>query len=271
MSKRAKVHVIIPDIHFGVAPNRETHLALECAARVIEHYKPDQVVQLGDILDCKAFSAHAKSSLKETEQESYLASEVLPAQRWLDRVQAAAGRVHVLTGNHEHRVERFIANAFSGQLAKEMHHLLSPERLLSLTADGKKRKNFGVTPYGGDKVQIYKIAPNLWATHGWSHGKNAARNHLAIVPAGVSIVHGHCHQRLEATKKDPITSELSFGWSPGCMTNLAPSYFRSPSNHVHGFSVLFQSRRNAKKWTHYTVSIVNGSCVLPCGTEISGR
>lgn len=267
MSKKAKVKVILPDWHFGVTLDRVTARAQECALQVIEFLKPDEVIHLGDLLDCAAFSSHGKKSLKETEQESYLEDEVYPALEMLDRIQASCKKLHVLEGNHENRVERFLANNFSGALAREMFDLLSPRRLLAYTADGYKRKNFSMTPYAGN-LPLYRINRRLYATHGFSVAKRAAEVTLDMMPAGISIVFGHVHRRVEATKRDPITGQLSYAWSPGCLTCLQPAYFSSPSNHSHGFSVVYESLANSGDFTHYQVAIVNGRAILPCGTEI---
>lgn len=265
--KNARTIVVLPDIHLGVPKDKQAERALECAIRVVETLKPDLTLQLGDLLDCAVFSSHAKKTLKDSEEDSYFEQEVQPGVELFDRIQASSGHLHFIEGNHCARVERFVTQNFTGKLAREMFEMLDPKLQLSYTAAGKLRKNFTVTPYAGE-LPLYKIAPNLMATHGFSHSTAASRKHLEMMPAGVSIVHGHTHRRQEATRRDPISGQLSFGWSPGCLTSLQPSYFAAPSNHSHGITVLFQSRKTKTSWTHYNVGIVNGRCILPCGTEV---
>lgn len=266
--KKAKIKILVPDLHFGMPRDKPAQKAFDCCNAAIKLLKPDQVIQLGDITDGAVFSSHAKKTLKECEQESYIESELEPAIEWLDFVQKHSKSVHIVYGNHDHsRVERFIVNNFGGALARELVNLLSPRVRLQYTADGRKRKNFTFTKYAGE-LPLYKINPKCYATHGFSHGQNAARNHLKVMPAGKSIIFGHCHTRLEASKRDPITGEMAYAWCPGALVNTQPHYFSSPSNHSHGFGVMYESRTNPSDFTYYQVSIVNGRCILPDGREV---
>lgn len=266
--KKARVKVFLPDAHFGVKPDREAARALECATRVIEFLKPDEVIHLGDLLDCAAFSSHAKKTLKDAEEDSYFEDEVYPAQVWFDRLQKSCGHLHLIEGNHEFRIERFITQNFTGRLAKEMFDLLDPMTQMSYRADGAKRKNYSFTKYAGGGAQRYRVNPTLYATHGYYHGSNVAKKHLAAMPAGVSVFFGHIHARHEATKRCPFSGKLSFGVCPGSLTNLHQSYRHGPTQDSHGIIVLYESRTKSSDWTHYSVTIQNGRCILPCGTEI---
>ncbi len=65
--------IILPDIHFP----EHSPQALAVAKAVIDKLKPRTVVQLGDMIDAGAFSAHAALSFDE-KLDTYYNSEILP-------------------------------------------------------------------------------------------------------------------------------------------------------------------------------------------------
>lgn len=268
MAKRALLKVVLPDAHFGLSPWDEgARRARECALLSIEALPwVDEVVILGDWLECAAFSSHGKASIRESDQSGYIETEVKPCLEALDRIQAKAKRLVFIAGNHEHRAFRWCTDNVRGGPFSDVYKALEPGELLSKRTNGRKRTRFEYVPYQGE-LPHYMIAPNLLACHGWSHAQNAAQKHLDAART-VSVIHGHTHRRQEFTRRNPVTGETMFGMSPGCLAPLSPDFHRSPSDHTHGFAVIYQSQERPHDWTHYLVGIQNGRAILPDGVEV---
>ena len=93
--------LIVPDIHF---PNHDPH-ALDCLKQACEIIKPDEVVLLGDVVDCATFSTHVKSRIEQKAQD-FRESELSPATDLLEFFARFADKIVYLEGNHEYREAR---------------------------------------------------------------------------------------------------------------------------------------------------------------------
>jgi len=237
---------------------------MRCILAVAERLRPDKVLVQGDWMDNEKFSNHAKATLAEIQAHRY--QEVIDSIRYyLDELQKHGADLIYLEGNHEAWVERWcVKNA--GIAAPDVYEVMAPEHVL-----GKNRKRFTWVPYVQRDITKYEIAPNLWACHGWATSKHAAAAHMAKVP-GVSIVYGHTHRAEHRVTRDPRTGKPVHGWSPGSLCHPQPMYLHgAPSEWTLGFSILYQSRRDPEDWTPYTITIHEGRCILPDGTEIVGE
>lgn len=252
--RKSRLVMVLPDLH---VPHHDP-AALGCVLKAYEALRPEEVVVLGDWLDCEAFSSHPRSSMGELIAHRFIDNEVAECVEILDSLQKYRNHLAFVEGNHEQRVERWAA-ALGNDLGKSLYELISPAHLLS-----KGRSNFTWVGYTSELAH-YEIAPDLWALHGWSFAKNAARIHLdrAIT---VSIVYGHTHRQQSESRRDPATGRILKSWSPGCLSKLQPIYRQNmPTTWVHGFSLVYVGESG---WTEYTITIDRGSCVLPDGTEI---
>jgi hypothetical protein len=109
-SKRAASHkhftrVLVPDSHGA-------HIDPAAAAAFLgdlEYLQPSEVVWMGDHLDCGGFLAahHTIGFVAETDIE--FVDDIAAANELMDAVQDRTPKAihHVLTGNHEHRIERW--------------------------------------------------------------------------------------------------------------------------------------------------------------------
>lgn len=270
MASKALCWLILPDIHF---PHHDES-ALECVLAIKRRVKPDRIVQLGDALDCGAFSAHGRASVDDIGAD-FLSEEIAPYNTFLDRLQGKARTpLYHLEGNHENRVQRWLANA-AGSVAGSIAPLLSVETLLRnrVGESGnprRPRENFTWVPYIGKGFHSHlRIAPNLLAIHGWSVAQNAAKAHFDKV-RNASVVHGHTHRAQNYTMRNPLTNDVYHAWSPGCLCDFVPIYMaNSPSDWTHGITLLYQSYTNPSDWSHYNVTIVNGRAILPDGREVA--
>ena len=232
--------------------------ALEVFCRVAERVRPDLAVCLGDLLDCGQFSSFPPTF---GAPESDYRDDLAVANGLLDRIQAACGRLVMIEGNHEYRLDRWAAATSEGRGA---YSLLAPRHQLA-----RGRQHFGYVPYGtaSGRYPYYAINSRIVAVHGWSYARHATKNHLQV-SQGKSIIHGHTHRA--------DTSFIQDIWSPGnviqarsagCLCKPMPLYGTgTPVEWVNAFILGYLGRRSD---TLYTIAIMGNRCILPDGAEVA--
>ena len=167
MKPDSKKLLAFGDVHF---PHQEP-TAVEILCKAAQRLKPDIIVCLGDLLDCGQFSTHPPTY--GVEHTDY-ADDLRQANALFDRLQKHCGRLVMVEGNHEYRLDRWAASTAEGRGAYSM---LSPRLQLS-----RDRKNFTYVRYGSSngKYPHYKINSRIVAVHGWSYAKHATKTHLGI-------------------------------------------------------------------------------------------
>ncbi len=256
--------VVLPDAHFPFHDKK----AMSCALQAIQFLRPHRVVILGDWLDGAAFSSHGFNSVKDACPPEFLEHEVEPCRKFLDEIQKYCKELIFIEGNHENRVERWAAN-HGARLGPDIFKLISPQHLLGIKTNGKKRKNFYWVPYT-DRLSHFAITPDLWAIHGWSTASYAAKVHQQRA-VSVSVVFGHVHRAQSYARRDPVSNRILKAWSPGCLSELQASYMnQTVSDWVHGFSIVWVGS-DPLDWTEYSVTIQNGRAIMPDGTELLAR
>ncbi len=250
--------MVLPDLH---VPYHDKP-ALSCALKAHEFLKPKRTIILGDWLDAEPFKTFERKSLLEKAAIDFKVDEVDPCNEILDILQKNTKLMVFIEGNHEFRIERAAANARNKGLAA-VHSLISPKNLL-----GVGRKDFIWVPYN-KQLSHYKITPELWAFHGWSHSKHVAETHLNYLMS-VSAVFGHVHRQQSAVRRNKVTDRLIKAWTPGCLCERQPLWgTQTPTDWIHGFSIIYVKNDNSS-WFEYTITIENGQCVLPGGKLLKG-
>jgi hypothetical protein len=232
---KSKIRVIIPDSHGAHidVPARDAFL------KDVKRLDPDEIVLLGDHLDCGGtFNSHQRTYTNEL-TESY-EDDCDAANEFLDGVQGSAKRcrdIYELEGNHEQHVERWAARTFfSRKDAEAMLDRYGPEKALRLKSRGiryyKRSKHYmGISIPGTIKLG------NCFFTHGISASKHAAAVHLTRF--GASVVFGHVH-RSQSVVERSVTSDGYGAWSPGTLAKLQPLYMHTePSSWSHGYGLQF--------------------------------
>lgn len=215
---------------------------------------------LGDLLEAAPFSQHKRDTIRELAHGTY-ADELREAVALLEEVEASTDEIDFLEGNHEAHVERWLARNGAPL------HCLADEIKPRVRLSEGRAVPFRWHGYAsdGERVQALELAPGLVACHGWSHGINAARNHLRA-GKGWSIAYGHTHRIGAATSRDPITGRLIRAYGFGCLSRLHPLWKHgSPTDWAHGFGLLVE---HGETWEVYQVRIDRGRAVLPDGTMI---
>lgn len=230
--------------------------AMEVVARAAAQVEPDLIVVLGDMLDCSQFSTHPPTPhMAETDYEQDLRF----ANQFLDRLQGHCGRLVMVEGNHEYRIDRWAARTAEGRGAYSM---LAPRLQIM-----RGRKKFTYIPYGSadGKYPHYKLNSRIVAVHGWSYAKHATKNHLRM-SQGKSVIHGHTHRTDSSMIQNVWGKGVVQAHSAGCLCRPVPLYGAgTPVEWVNAFVLGYMGRRSD---TMYTIPVMEDRCILPDGTEI---
>lgn len=226
--------VIVPDSH-------GQHIDLTARNAFLadlDLLRPDELIFIGDHLDCGGtFSVHQRNYTNEL-AESYTA-DVNAAEDFLDQIAKRAPRAkgEYLEGNHEHHIERWAARNFmckaDGELAVRA---LGPVGVLHLEKRGINYYRQGEF-YDGLAVPGTIHRGKCYFTHGFSHSRHSAFNHLLRV--GDNVVFGHTHA-VQAMTERTVASRGQGAWSYGTLAKLQPLYkHTNPTNWVHAYGVHF--------------------------------
>jgi len=249
------IRVIIPDSHGEHIdlPARDAFL------RDLKRLDPDEIVLLGDHLDCAGtFSTHQRSYTNEL-AESYEA-DVNAANEFLSLVQKNAPRAkcHYLEGNHEAHVERWASRNFTQKRdADRVLEALGPAAVLYLKQRGIRYYRRS-EHYQGISIPGCIRLGKVYFVHGISHSRHSAAAHLARF--GDNVVFGHVH-RSQSVVERSVTREGFGAWCPGTLAKLQPLYKHTePSSWSHGYGVQFVSKTG--KFLHVNVPILAGKSLL---------
>ena len=251
---KSKTMLAFGDVHIPHANER----AVEVFCRVAERLRPDLIVCLGDLLDCGQFSWHPPThGVPETDYVDDLNS----ANKLLDRLQKVCGRLVVIEGNHEYRLDRWAVATAEGRGAYSM---LAPRIRLT-----RGRSKCTYVPYGSARGTYphYAINSRIISVHGWSYARHATKNHLQI-SQGKSVIHGHTH-RADASIVQNVWSsgKIIQARSAGCLCKPVPLYGTGrPVEWINAFIVGYLGRRSDSL---YTVPIMDHRCILPDGAEVA--
>lgn len=182
----SKLHttLILPDCH---VPFHNVNLLLKVcqAARDI---KPQQLVILGDFLDCYSTSRHNSGSFERLKSLD-LGKEYDQGNAVLDLLLDAcksATQLDYLFGNHEDNFYRYKADGDNGKTGDALQ---APDIALRL-----EKRGFDVhgNYLNGWQQAYIKHGKYLEMFHGTKVSEHAAATHLRRAEG--SVVHGHCHR-----------------------------------------------------------------------------
>lgn len=247
------VRVICGDVH----GSRMDRAAVDAFLADLVKWKPDEIILLGDIVDCGGFAAqhHVLGYVAETE---YSFQDDIAAGNWfLDQVQnlAPQAQIHYIEGNHEDRVERWIVDQVRSNTrdAEFLRSILAPNVLLNL-----ERRN--ILFYRRSETHIPGFPPGwvkmgkIFFVHELGKSKNAAADSVSRT-AG-NVVFGHTHREDSASRVLPNVG-LVKAWNPGCLCQRQKLYMHSnPSDWSHGYAV--QIVESSGEFLHLNIPIWEG-------------
>ena len=190
--KRVQKILFVTDAH---VPYQDT-VALELVHKTIKAIKPDILCVLGDFADFYSVSAHDKSP----DRRIKLADEVAAVRKELSRFEKLKIKRRIfISGNHENRLERYIASK-----APELFGFVSIPELFELEKNG-----WEYVPY-----KRHVMLGRLAVSHDYgSAGQTAHRT--ATQKLGAPVVIGHTHRAGTVSRRnmdgDLLMSGM-FGW-----------------------------------------------------------
>jgi len=267
MTTKDTTRVIIPDSHGA-------HIdigARDALIRDLKRLKPNEVVMMGDHLDCGGvFTSHARAYTNEM-TESYF-DDCQATNEFLDLIQKAApkARIHYLEGNHEARVERWATCTFPSKKDADAYlERQGPAAALELKARGikyYKRSEFygGVAIPGTLKLSINGKA--IYYTHGISAAKHAAAVHLARF--GNNVNFGHTH-RAQSVHGRTVEKGIIGAWNAGTLAQLQPLYAHTnPTDWSLGYGLEVVS--SSGRFIHMNVPLLAGESMLNQVSKVTG-
>jgi hypothetical protein len=248
--------VLIPDTHGA-------HIDPTAAAAFLgdlEYLQPREVVWLGDHLDCGGFLARHHTMGFVAEAAYSFSGDIDAANQFVDEVQKRTPNAvhHFLTGNHEHRIERWCCT-----------HALGNDKDASLLL-----KSFGVQAVLNlEKRGIHyyprgHIEPNLrtrgaiklgccYFVHDVSTARNAAQ--VAIGKFGANVSFGDTHRIDYAVSRKAERDIVAA--THGCLSILRPYWQETNiTDWSHGYGVQIVS--NSGEFLHIIVPIIEGKSLL---------
>lgn len=253
------VRMVLPDSH-GSHIDQLAFAAVQADMRSLQ---PDEIVHLGDYMDCGGFLSahHTIGYVAQLDEVSY--EEDLSAwHQQLDAMQdiAAKAAFHLLEGNHLQRIERWAVEAGLAHKknADFLRKAICPEFRLDYKKRGINYYKDGDFHHGLPVRGTIKLGQCLY-THGIAVGPNAARRHAERF--GMPVAYGHTHAAATHYGKT-VGNGLFAAWSPGCLCKFSPRYMHTnPDNWRHGYLLQIVSRQG--NFLTIDVPIMNGVSLLP--------
>jgi predicted phosphodiesterase len=233
--------LIIPDTHVPFEDGA-AFAVMMAAARIV---RPDVVVFLGDFADFCSVSFHPR----KLGQRGYtLQEEAAAVNARLDEIQAlGAKRVVFIKGNHEFRLERFLA-----EKAPELFGLVDTAALFRLRERGWECVEYR------DHLKIGK----MHFTHDVGHAGIYAHRQSRMAYEG-NVVLGHTHRmamEVAGTSKGPAHVGISLGWL-GDKRSIDYMHVAKAAQWVLGFGLAYHERATGN--VHVVpVPIVDYRCVV---------
>lgn len=255
---RQKGHLIkrlvIPDSH-GQYINRKAARAAICISKYVIF---DEIVFLGDQLD--ASGLFNKFSRQYISDRYDFRRDVDMANEFEDDVIAGSPNADIyhMEGNHEHHVERWIADKATSDTEELLDGALNPYALLRMKEKGItyiKRSD----QRDGMSVRGVLVLDGCMFMHGAFQSVHATYRHAEVF--GGNICHGHTHRAASVVRRRP-SGETYGGYCPGTLAEFAPLYQQTtPESWSHGVGLQFVDSK--KNLNHYNVAIHDGKYLLP--------
>lgn len=215
--------VVIGDVH---VPFHDP-VALGLVYQFIEQTQPDRVIINGDFLDCYKISHFSKDPLRG----QAFPAEIAAARDLLRKLRRVApdAEITFISGNHEHRLHRYIINN-----APELRGLdgLCIEDQLHLGD-----LNIGWVPCLADKfIDTFIRDGELLIGHFSAANQYSGYTAKALLDKyGLSLIQAHVHSMGVSNKT--LADGPVMAWEGGCLCDLHPHYCH-PQKWCHGFMVV---------------------------------
>lgn len=229
---------ILSDLH---VPYQDPK-ALGVVLKMIQYFRPNNVIMNGDMLDCVQLSRFNREPLPP----SSLKSHVEELGGIIRQFQKYSNVIYI-EGNHEQRVQKYINSE-----APELHGLISIESMIYDQLN--------------DKIEYVRTTPGESMMR-WNddlligHFNRAAKNttytvKLLVEKYMTNVVQAHTHRLGEYAIRG--YDKTLRGWECGCLCDLDPDYVACP-NWMQGFLMY---TRNGDSWNMEIVHIEDGRALF---------
>ncbi|MFC9231334.1 metallophosphoesterase [Streptomyces decoyicus] len=228
--------VVISDTQMPYEDKRATRNVIN----FIGEYNPDEVIQIGDLVDYPAPSRWTAGTRAEFEGGVLRDSEYSKKNFLAPLREVYDGPVGVMEGNHDERPRKYLASKAPALAAEDRYYRF--ENLLDF-------QGFGITklePY-------YNFAPGWVAIHGHeSPGLNQVAGRTAAMKAkkaGVSLVMGHTHRLAISPESTGFGGKLKtiYGFEVGHLMDVRKAGYlkNGPANWQRGFGIFYAGKYSA--------------------------
>jgi predicted phosphodiesterase len=252
------VRFIIPDSHGSYADQRAISALIGDLAKT----SPDEIVMLGDHVDCGGFLAQHHTMGYVAETDYTYEGDIAATNVFLDAIQKAApkARIHYLEGNHEQRIEKWAVTQClrNKKDADFLRKSFAPQYVLKLAERGVSYYRMAETYDGMPLPGVLKLGKSHFV-HGIGASKHAADQHVRRFNA--SVFYGHTH-RAQATVIRTISTGEIGAWSPGCLCRLQPLWMnQNIADWSHGYTLQFVSKHSGD-FLAINIPIIDGKSHL---------
>jgi len=252
------VRLIIPDIH----GSSMDPVAVATMLRDLKRLQIDEIVILGDFIDCGGFLAQ-HHTLGYVAQTSYtFENDVAAGNQLLDellKVCPSTKKIHFLEGNHEQRIEKWCVTSAlrKGLDAQFLYDRVGPEAVLDLRRRGIKYYRQAELYSGLPVPGTIKLGECCFV-HGISTAKHAAAAHAAKM--GGNIVYGHTHRGDSIETRTVVAGQIG-AWSPGCLCVKQPMWqHTNPTEWTQGY--MLQLVAKSGNFQSVLARIIDGESLL---------
>lgn len=240
--------LVLPDLHFqaplngGLVPASSCHDpdALSVALQIANDWNPDEIVQLGDLLEMETVSHWNKAKNRESQVQGrdtlwydghWKPQEEMGTTFWRYlHKRFPSAQKHQLEGNHDFWSLMPFAQGALSQFAEHSFR----------NWPVWKECGINFVPYdltGGDKKDgAWVDVGDVRVLHG--NGRTMAK----MLEEHVSVMYGHTHKIAFMAKDNHSREFIRRGWNIGCLTHLNPIYCSTGGKqpgYAHGFGVIY--------------------------------
>jgi predicted phosphodiesterase len=176
-----KTYLIVPDLHVPFHCPKIVKLI----TKLIKECNPDGIIQLGDAIDAFQISTYSKDPSRRNLLAEDIEDWKLILNEWARHLKSGA-QIHLLEGNHEHRLSRYIAGN-----CRDLHGLVPDwPTMLGIDLRNKTSRHKWIWhPYNKwDSCQI----GDCTLLHGFYYNQHCAATSLAKYRT--NIIFGHTHR-----------------------------------------------------------------------------
>ncbi|MHA1252655.1 MAG: hypothetical protein ACTSRP_21895 [Candidatus Helarchaeota archaeon] len=220
--------------------------------KFISDFRPNYLVLGGDLMHLNYFSKWAEMRPNDLAGDKFN-QDVKITNKFLDaldkRVKSDCKKYFII-GNHEERIDRFIAKF------PYLDKILNLRRELYL-----KDRNYKII-----SINQYAKIGKIYFIHGHYTNKYHANKHLSVYHK--NIRYGHTHTYQVESEASPIDFHRRLAINIPCLCHINPDYLKNkPNRWVNGFYYAFVSS-NGNFYEHIPI-ITNGKFLA--GGKIYGK